>query len=333
MAYVIYGAGAIGGIIAARLARQRHDVVVIARGANRAALDTGGLRLQAEADDWRGPVRVAGHPADIGLTSEDIVLLAMKTQDTLAAIEDLAVCAPSDMPIFCAQNGVENERIALRRFQNVYGMYVFVFGTNPVPGTVQCFTAPSYGVLDLGRYPDGLDDVAVKLADVLVNAGFDTLARADIMQWKRAKLIANLGNALAAGYGALAGVADLYEAAQSEGRACYRAAGIAFVSAEESARRYRELMPLKLVGGAPFPGGSAWQSLARGAGRTEIDYLTGEIVLLGRLHGVATPVNSALQRLVRRMLLDQTPPASLDPNDLREQLTAEGVVLDAAASL
>ena len=45
------------------------------------------------------------------------------------------------------------------------------------------------------------------------------------------------------------------------------------------------------------PGASSWQSLARGTGSIEADYLNGEIVLLGRLHGVATPVNAALQRL------------------------------------
>jgi 2-dehydropantoate 2-reductase len=36
--------------------------------------------------------------------------------------------------------------------------------------------------------------------------------------------------------------------------------------------------------------------MTRGAGSVETDYLNGEIVLLGRLHGVATPVNGVLQR-------------------------------------
>jgi 2-dehydropantoate 2-reductase len=42
---------------------------------------------------------------------------------------------------------------------------------------------------------------------------------------------------------------------------------------------------------------STWQSFARGA-TSEIDYLNGEVVRLGRLHGVATPVNERLQRLL-----------------------------------
>lgn len=53
---------------------------------------------------------------------------------------------------------------------------------------------------------------------------------------------------------------------------------------------------------APTPsgewrGGSSWQSLERGNGSIEAEFLNGEIVLLGGLHDVATPVNALLQRL------------------------------------
>ncbi|MDQ2859251.1 MAG: NAD(P)-binding domain-containing protein [Pseudomonadota bacterium] len=324
MAFVVHGAGAIGGIVAARLHQAGQEVVIIARGANRDALARNGLRLQSETQDWRGAIRVVGHPRDISIEPTDVVILAMKSQDTLAAIEDLAAVAPADTPIVCAQNGVENERIALRWFQNVYGVYVLVFGSHLAPGVVQSFTAPSFGVLDIGRYPRGVDDTARRVAEALVQAGFDSIARSDIMPWKYAKLIANLGNALEAAYGDLGGVADLYESAQAEGRACYRAAGIDWVGAEESAERYRMLLPLKRVNGEPFPGGSTWQSLARGAGHTEVNYLNGEIVMLGRLHGVQTPVNSALRTLVAVMADQGAPPASLNPNEFRARLAAAG---------
>jgi len=322
MAFVIHGAGAIGGIIAARLHQSGQEVFVITRGANREALARNGLRIQSETRDWRGSIRVVGHPRELDLAPTDVVILAMKTQDTLAAIEDLAAAAPTDMPIVCAQNGVENERIALRWFENVYGVYVLVFGSHLAAGVVQCFTAPSFGVLDIGRYPRGADDTARRVAEALSHAGFDSMARPDIPRWKYAKLLVNLGNALDAAYGALDGVADLYEAAKEEGRACYRAAGVDWVGDEESAERYRALLPLRRVDGASFPGGSTWQSLARGAHRTEVDYLNGEIVMLGRLHGVHTPVNSALRGLVGFMAAQRVAPASLDPNELRVRLAA-----------
>jgi 2-dehydropantoate 2-reductase len=322
MAYVIHGAGAIGGIIAACLQRSGKEVVVIARGANREALEKNGLSLQSEREDWRQPIRVVGHPRQARLKVTDTVILAVKSQDTSAAIHDLASAAPRGTPIFCAQNGVESERIALRSFEKVYGVYVFVFGAHPTAGVVQCFTAPSFGVLDLGRYPSGLDDVARRVSADFTKAGFDSLARRDIMRWKYAKLIANLANALAAAGGALEGLSDLLDAAEDEGRACLRAAGIDYVPTEEAARRHRGLLPLRFVKGAPFPGGSTWQSLARGAGQTEIDYLTGEIVMLGRLHNVPTPINGALQELVRDMGARRLAPGSLSPDVLRARLAA-----------
>ena len=67
-------------------------------------------------------------------------------------------------------------------------------------------------------------------------------------------------------------------------------------------------------------GGSTWQSLARDAGTAEADFLNGEIVLLGRLHGVLTPVNGLLQTLVQRMAIEHSPPGSLPESGLLTML-------------
>ena len=61
-------------------------------------------------------------------------------------------------------------------------------------------------------------------------------------------------------------------------------------------------MRIRPVEGAPRFGGSSFQSLARGAGSIETDYLNGEIVLLGRMHGLPcprTPASSLAARMVR----------------------------------
>ena len=55
-------------------------------------------------------------------------------------------------------------------------------------------------------------------------------------------------------------------------------------------------MEIGEVAGLTRGGGSSWQSLVRGTGSIEADYLNGEMCLLGRLHGVPTPVNELLQR-------------------------------------
>ncbi len=69
-------------------------------------------------------------------------------------------------------------------------------------------------------------------------------------------------------------------------------------------------------------GGSSWQSLRRGTGTIETDYLTGEIVLLGRLHGVATPANYALQDLAAEMARTGEPPASRTVDDVLQAIDA-----------
>ena len=69
-------------------------------------------------------------------------------------------------------------------------------------------------------------------------------------------------------------------------------------------------------------GGSTWQSLARGAGSIESDYLNGEIVLLGRLHGVPTPVNAVLQRRARQAVAAGSAPRTTRAQDLLAEADA-----------
>jgi 2-dehydropantoate 2-reductase len=102
-----------------------------------------------------------------------------------------------------------------------------------------------------------------------------------------------------------------------EGEACLRAAGTEYVSVEEDrARRGDRLHPGDDVSGYPRGGGSSWQSLARGQGTIETDYLNGEIVLLGRLHGVPTPVNGVLQDMANRMARDRVAPGTISPDEV-----------------
>jgi 2-dehydropantoate 2-reductase len=67
-------------------------------------------------------------------------------------------------------------------------------------------------------------------------------------------------------------------------------------------------------------GGSTWQSFARGTGSIETDLLNGEIVLLGRLHGVPTPANALVQRLANDAAADRRPPGSMTAADVLRQL-------------
>ena len=142
------------------------------------------------------------------------------------------------------------------------------------------------------------------------------------MRWKTAKLLMNLGNSAQALCGAADGLGDLIRAARAEGVAALDAAGIPYASDEEDRVRRGNLLTMKPIGDAPRGGGSSWQSLVRGTGAIETDYLNGEIVLLGRLHGVPTPVNVLLQRLAVQAAADRVQPGTYTPAEL---LTLAGI--------
>jgi 2-dehydropantoate 2-reductase len=126
MRYIIYGAGAVGGVIGGRLAQAGFEVVLIARGSHLQAIRRDGLRMIVADGEFRFNLPAVEHPREIDLRPDDVVILTMKTQDTEAALHDLESAGGSDLPIVCCQNGVENERIAARRFAGVYGMVVYL---------------------------------------------------------------------------------------------------------------------------------------------------------------------------------------------------------------
>ncbi len=228
----------------------------------------------------------------------------MKSQDTVAAADALAAVAPPGLHVVCAQNGVDNERVAARRFALVHAMCVRCSASYLEPGTIRAFGAPRMGILDVGRFPTGVDDVDRQIAADFENAVMYCEADPDVMRRKYAKLLTNTNNALEAAGGEAARKSGLRERVRNEAMAAFRAAGIAF---ELPADPRNELVTLELIDGTSFEGNSTWQSLARGAAGIEVDALNGEIALLGRLYGVPTPVNATLQRVAQRMMRERIP--------------------------
>jgi 2-dehydropantoate 2-reductase len=321
MRFIVYGAGAIGGAIGGRLSQAGHDVSLVARGDHLRVLQDDGLTLVSPDGSATLRLPAIGHPAEADLRDGDVVILAMKSQDTPAAVADLATHAPPGVRVLCTQNGVENERVALRLFRDVYAVAVMLPATHLEPGVVVAHLAPTTGLLDLGRYPAGVDTVAEEVAAALSGATFGSEARPDIMRWKYRKLILNLGNAVEAVCGPEAARSTpLARMARAEGEACLRAAGIDAVSVEDDRARRGDVFELRPVPGHERQGGSSWQSLARGLRSIETDYLTGEIVLLGRLHRVPTPVNDLLQRLANRMAAEGRSPGSVAAEDVLARL-------------
>lgn len=320
--FVVYGAGGIGGVMGARLHQNGHDVLLIARGAHYEAMRDQGLRLQSPDEDVTLPIPVADRPDGVEWRPDDTVLLAMKSQDTAPALSALANAAPDPIAVVCAQNGVANEDAALRFFANVYAMCVMCPTNHLDPGVVQAYSAPVTGILDVGRYPEGVDETAEAVAEALSRSTFVSEPRPDIMRWKYGKLLMNLGNGIDALCGPAARATDLFRIVRDEGAATLGAAGIPFVDAEEDVARRGSHMTLRPIKGERRGGGSTWQSLARGLRSVETDYLNGEIVRLGRLHGVPTPANALVQQAASRAAREGIEAGSVSPDELLEALAA-----------
>lgn len=320
MRFIIYGAGGIGCVVGARLFQNGADVLLIARGTHLDALREQGLHFLTPSQDTRLPIPAVGSPAEAGCKAGDVVLLCMKSHQTDAALRDLHDAAGDAMPVICCQNGVANERMAARRFQRVYGMVVFLPAEHLVPGEVVHDAEGPAGILDVGCYPSGVDEAAEQVAAALTDAGFSALPDAAIMRQKYAKLLANLGNAVQAACNEVP--EQVMRLLRNEALACYRTAGIDCATAAET--RARRATGIRM---APVPrrqrhGGSSWQSVQRGTGNIETDFLNGEIVLLGRLHDVPTPANLAMQRIGNRLAREGLMPGSYTVDTLLREIAA-----------
>ena len=305
MRYIIYGAGAIGGVVGGRLAQAGHEVILIARGDHLTAIQRDGLRLRAPEGDVTLAIAAVEHPRSIAFRPDDGVILTMKTQDTERALLDLELTAGPDVAVVCCQNGVENERLAARRFANVYGINVAMPASFFEPGVVISEGVPLSGVLDIGHYPTGVDATTEQIAADIGRSRFLSRPTAAIMRFKYRKLVQNLPNAIEAITGERRGrseaFARLMTRISAEAEQCFRAAALDVASADE----YREQIAAHYqhtdVAGVARLGSSTFQSLVRGRPSVEVDYLNGEIALLGRLHGVPTPLNDLVRRLTNAM--------------------------------
>jgi 2-dehydropantoate 2-reductase len=350
MRYIVIGAGAIGGTIGGSLFQGGHEVVLVARGAHLEALRKGGLRLATPLGASVLPIPAVGGSAGVSLRRDDVLILATKTQDAEALLTEWArqpvadaddspgaaggavadglarTVAAQVIPVVCAQNGVASERFALRRFRHVYGLHVWLPATHLEPGAVEANGTPFAGMLQIGRYPSGIDPTAERISADLEQSRFLAPVRTDVMRWKYSKLLDNLNNAAEAlcgreytGFGAAprsSDAADLYRLTRAEGTAVLDAAGLDYARPAELTELRGDRVRIEPVNGSARAGGSSWQSLTRGTGTIETDFLNGEIVLLGRLHGVPTPVNETLQRLANEAAAQRRAPGFMTPGQV-----------------
>ena len=324
--YVIYGAGAIGAAVGAHLWRTGHPSLLVGRAAHVNRIRKAGLTLVTPDETFVLHVPAAVDLRETGVLPDDVILLCVKSQDTETALREIrdAGADPKSVPVFCLQNGITNEDRSLRLFENVHGVMLNVPGVYLEPGVVSNPIRGNAGFMDIGRYPVGTDEVTHRTVSDLIEAGYAVNAHDRVMEAKRAKFLGNLGNALGAITDGAGDSASFLRAVRQEGEACLHASGLAFENPEEfNARVARSRGETSMAPGQRNLG-STWQSLMRGATSLETDFLNGEVVRIGRLHGVPTPHNEVLQETVARMHASGSRPGRFTVADLEEFVTTRG---------
>lgn len=292
--FVVVGPGAIGGTLAVQLHRTGQLVEVVARGSHLKAIQAGGLTLAAPDGEITAGLVARASVSEVEVTDDTVVVVATKVHQAEPVLDQLLAHAGPAVAVACLQNGVEGERLALRRFRNVYGVVVNVPGVHLQPGRVEVYANPPRGVFDIGRYPSGVDDRAKAIAAAWTAAEFLSEACDDVMARKWAKLLGNVGNALQVLCGTDRGdYQRLYDVLREEAERVVTTAG---VTVDRQTQRHRAtLVDRADIGEVMRSGGSTWQSAVRGTGDVETVALNGEICLLGRLCGVPTPANDLVQ--------------------------------------
>ena len=198
------GAGAVGSYYGALLARDGHDVTLVARGAHLDALRQAGLIVVREADGtrWEAPVRARAEPAG---PAPDLIIVTTKSHHTLAAARAIAPIVSGATTVLSLQNGVENvARIrTVVPADRVLGGIAFVGLSVTEPGSVD---HQAEGRVDIGD-PAGLTERARRV-HALLAPSWDVTLSAQIVRDLWFKLLWNAGfNAICAVTGATAGEA------------------------------------------------------------------------------------------------------------------------------
>jgi 2-dehydropantoate 2-reductase len=333
MRVIVCGAGAIGGVIGGQLAKAGVQVLFIDKAPPHVeAINRQGLVLKGLHGTHVLRVPAVGEAARVDWRADDVVLLAVKSFHTAAAVAELRAATPLDLPIFCAQNGIRNEQVAARTFRQVNGVMVLIGAKCMTPGEV---VHTGGGPLGIGSYPRGLSPAAREFAAAVGRTEIPVYTTENIVAAKWNKMLHNLNNATM-GLTGLSGqearsdpevrgfMADVYE----EGVRVVRAAGIAYEGppgAGPIEERIRELRSGELKVEVPADEearhyASLWQDLYHGRGEVEADSFNGEIVRLGRQHGVPTPLNDLLLSLITEMAAAREKPGKYTVADLRERL-------------
>ena len=330
----IIGAGAVGSALGALLHRAGENVVLIARPEHTAAIRQHGLRVDGDTGDFIAPVEAS----ETLNFRPDLVLLTVKTQDVVAAVKANQTFL-NGVPIVTFQNGVRSDDLVagILPQEQVLSAVVLMHVTYLLPGKV---TVVYRGQLMLGR-PFGPRGSRLEGVAHILNQAVPTRVTDNIQGAHWLKLIVNLNNALPAitnfrlsevyanTFLRNLAVGLMREGLRVVDRAKIRLEPLPDVSI--GLTRLINWMPLGVAGRIAAAKvrrlttvwplwGSTLQSIQRGR-PTEIDYLNGEIVELGKRCGEATPLNSKIVELVHQV---EHTGRFLSVEEIRQKVSKDG---------
>jgi len=294
MRIAVVGAGGIGCIYGASLAKAGADVTFITRGAHLAAMQANGLQIEGDRGATHvNPTRASDDPASVGVV--DYVIFCVKLWDVESAGAAIKPLVGPQTAVIPQQNGVDtHERlIPILGREAVMGGTAWVTGSIVAPGIVR--QTGTYQRLIFGELDGTMSQRGQALADVCAAAGFDGDFSPNVLVpiWEKFLSIVPLSSVnsltrLPLGlYRADPDLWALCEASLNETIAVGLAEGIKLPpdSVEKVLAQVRSMPPHHMT--------SMCNDLLRG-NRIELPWFAGKVVELGRKHGIPTPVTSLL---------------------------------------
>lgn len=322
MRVTVFGAGAIGGYLAAKLAIAGSvELSIVARGAHLDAIKADGLRLIEGGRESVAPVRAAARAEELGV--QDYVVLALKAHSLAPALDQIMPLLGPDTAVVTMQNGVpwwyffkaggalEGTRIqavdpggTIWRHvgpERVIGSVVYPAAEVDAPGLIRHVEGTRFS---LGEPSGEKSERVTALAREMVKAGLQAPVREDIRSEIWIKLWGNLSfNPISALTGSTlaAIVADegtrmLARAMMLEAQAIGESLGVRFPIPVDKR--------IKGAGDVGEHKTSMLQDLERGR-PMEIDALVSAVQELGRLTGQPTPTIDSVLALVRRLAIER----------------------------
>ena len=290
MKIAVFGSGGVGGYFGGRLAAAGEDVTFIARGANLAAMQQHGLRIESPNGNAHIPaVKATDRIENVGPV--DVVLFTVKLYDVEAAAATLAPLIGPNTVVITLQNGVDAVDMVAKHVgaEHVAGGTAYIVVVVDQPGHIRHTTSQQivFGERDGSRSPR-----LVAFEEACARAGFQGKASTEIATDLWVKLVrlstwSGMTSVARSPMGIVRADKDLYAmmiAAIEETIAVGRARGIKFPpTLMDDTKALIQNLP-------PGSKSSMLEDLERGR-RLELPWLSGAVVRMGREAGVPTPVH------------------------------------------